>query len=61
MIYKHRTEGISLKGFSNYQNPIELFKDLRHDNIDPKKVLENQIKVKSDLGELKKGIPKSNQ
>ena len=61
MIYKYRTEGISLKDFSNYQNPIELFKDLRDDNIDPKKVLENQIKFKSDLGEIKKGIPKSNR
>ena len=44
MIYKYKTEGISPKYFSNYQNPIELFKDLRDGNIKPKEILKDQIK-----------------
>ena len=43
MIYKYQTEGISPKDFGNYQNPIELFKDLRDGNINPKEVLKDQI------------------
>ena len=54
MIYNYKTEGISLKDFSNYQNPIELFQDLRDDNINPKKVLKDQINFKLDLSEIKK-------
>ena len=45
-IYKYKTEGISPKDFRNYQNPIELFKDLRDGNINPKKVLKEQIYFK---------------
>ena len=35
-IYKYKTEGISPKIFRKYQNAIELFKDLRDGNINPK-------------------------
>ena len=43
-----------LKAFSNYQNPIELLKDLRDGNINPKEVLKDQINYKSDLGGIRK-------
>ena len=49
LIYNYKTKSISLKDFRNYQNPIELFKDLRDDNINPKEVLKDQINFKSDL------------
>ena len=39
LIYKYKNEEISPKIFRNYQNPIELFKDLRDGNIKPKEVL----------------------
>ena len=42
--------------FSNYQNLIDLFKNLR-DNINHKKVLKNKINFKSDLDKIKKGNP----
>ena len=58
-IYKYKTEGRSSKKFRNYQNPIELFKNLRGDNINPKEVLKDQINFKSNLGEIKKENPKS--
>ena len=41
LIYKYKTEGISPNDFRNYQNPIELFKDLRDGNINPKEVLKD--------------------
>ena len=59
MIYKYKTEGISPKDFRNYQNPIELFKDLKDDNINPKEVLKDQINFKPDLREIKKRNKKS--
>ena len=60
LIQKHKTEGRILKDFRNYQNPIELFKDLRDGNINPKEVLRDQINFKSDLSEiLKNSKPKS--
>ena len=43
LIYKYKTEVISPKDYSNYQNPIELFKDLRNGNKNPKEVLKDQI------------------
>ena len=58
LIYKCKNEEISPKEFRNYQNPIELFKDLRDGDINPK-VLKYQINFKSDLGEIKKGNKKS--
>ena len=41
LIYKYKTEGISPNDFRNYQNPIELFKDLRDGNKNPKEVLKD--------------------
>ena len=59
MIYKCKNEGISPKDFRNYQNPIELFKNLTDGNINPNEVSKDQINCKSDLGEIKKGNKKS--
>ena len=59
LIYKFKIEGRILKGFSNYQNPIHLFINLRDDNVNPRKVLKNQNDFKSDLGEIKKENLKS--
>ena len=56
LIYNYKTESISLKDFRNYQNPIQLFKDLRDDNIHPKEVLKDQINFKSDLCKIKSEI-----
>ena len=59
LIDKYKTEGRSPKDFSGYQNPIDLFINLRDGNVNPREVLKNQIDFKSDLGEIKKGNPKS--
>ena len=66
MIYNFKTEGKSLKDFSDYQNPIHLFIHLRDGNVNPREVLKNQIRsisisnFKSDLGDIKRGKSKSN-
>ena len=60
MIYKYKTEGISPKYFRNYQNPIELFKDLGDGSTNPMEVLKDQNNFKSDLGEIKKEIKNQN-
>ena len=39
MIYKYKTEGRSPKDFNNYQNPIDLFINLRDGNVNPRRVL----------------------
>ena len=54
LIYKYETERIIPKDLSNYQNLIDLFINLRDDNINPRELLKNQIKFKSDLSEIKK-------
>ena len=54
-----KMEEMSRKCFRNYQNLIELFKDLTDGNINTKEVLKDQINLKSDLGEIKKGNKKS--
>ena len=46
LMYKYITEGRSPKDFSNYQNLIDLFINLRNGNISPKEILKNQIWVK---------------
>ena len=51
-------EEMSRKCFRNYQNPIELFKDLTDGNINPKEVLKDQINFKSDLDKIKKSKSK---
>ena len=61
LIYNYKTKIISLKDFRNYQNPIELFKDLRDDNINPKEVLKDQINFKSDLCKIEQEIKNQNQ
>ena len=59
LIYKYKTKRISPKDFSNYQNPMELFKDLRDSNINRKEVLKDQINLNPDLDKIKKWNPKS--
>ena len=58
LIRKYKTKGIRLKDFSNYQNVIELFKDLRDGNKNPKEVLIDQMNFKSDLDRIKIGKSK---
>ena len=52
LIYKYRIEGISAKDFSNYQNLLDLFKNLRDGNINTKEVLKNQVNFKLDSGKI---------
>ena len=59
LIYNYKTEGKSLKDFSDYQNPIDLFANLRNGNVNPREVLKNQNDFKSDLSEIKIGNKKS--
>ena len=59
MIYGFKTKGRSSKYFRDYQNPIELFKNLRNGNVKPKEVLKNQMNFKSDLSEIRKEANKS--
>ena len=58
LICKYKTKEIRLKDFSNYQNVIELFKDLRDGNKNPKEVLIDQMNFKSDLDRIKIGKSK---
>ena len=53
LIDKYKAEEISPKDFSNYQNPIDYFINLRDGNINPKQVLKDQINFKSDIGKKK--------
>ena len=59
MIYKYKTEGRSLKDFSNYQNPIDLFINLTDSNVNPRELLKNEIEFKSGLGGRRKENSKS--
>ena len=59
MIYKYKTEGISPKDVSNYQNLIHLFINLRDGNIKSRYLLKNEIKFKLNLSEIKKENQKS--
>ena len=45
-IFNYKTEERSLGDFSVYQNPIDLFKNLRDGNINTKEVLKNKTKLK---------------
>ena len=38
LIYKYKTEGRNPKDFSNYQNLIDLFRNLRDGNVSPREV-----------------------
>ena len=53
-MYKYKTKGMSPKDFSNYQNLIDLFKNSRDGNVNPKQIFKNEINFKSDLGDSKK-------
>ena len=59
LIYECKTEERSPKDFRDYQNPVDLFKNLKDSNVNPREVLKNPINFKSDLGKIKKGNPKS--
>ena len=59
LIYNYKTEGKSPKDFSDYQNPIDVFINLRNGNVNPREVLKNQNDFKSDLSEIKIGNKKS--
>ena len=49
MIYKLKTVGRSSKDFKGYQNPLELFENVKGDDANPKKVYKNWVKFKSNL------------
>ena len=59
LVYIFKTGENELKDFWNYQMPLKLFEDLRDGDTNPKKVLENQARFKSDLNEIKIGGTKS--
>ena len=59
MVYEFKTKGRILKDFSNYQDPIDLFINLRDANVRSRELLKNQNEFKSDLDEIKKRNPKS--
>ena len=42
-IYHFKTESRSPKDFKGYQNSLELFENLRDGDVNPKKVLKNQV------------------
>ena len=48
MIYKYKTESITPKDFSNYQNMVDLFINLRDVHINLKEV----VKIKLTLNEI---------
>ena len=52
----YKAEEKSLKDFRNYENQIELFKNLRDGSLNQREVLKNQTNSKSDVGEIKKEI-----
>ena len=58
LLYRYKTEGITLKYFSKYQIPLGLFINLRDGNIYPREILKDQINLKSDLDKIKKGNKK---
>ena len=57
LIYKYKTESATPKDFSNYQNMVDLFINLRDVHINLMEVVKNQNNFKWDLGEIKKGNP----
>ena len=59
LVYIFKTVENELKDFLNYQMPLKLFEDLRDGHINPKELLKNQARFKSDLSEIKTGGKKS--
>ena len=43
LIYNNKTEGNSLKDFRDYWELLELFENVRNDDVNPREVLKNQI------------------
>ena len=41
--------------------PLKLFEDLKYSYVDPKEVLKNKARFKSDLGEIRRGVGVINQ
>ena len=58
LLYRYKTEEITLKYFSKYQIPLGLFINLRDGNIYPREILKDQINLKSDLDKIRKGNKK---
>ena len=56
LIYKYKIQGRGPKDFGNFQNPIDLFRNLRDCNVNPKDVFKTRIDFKSDIEEIKKEI-----
>ena len=53
LIYVFKTSENDSKDFGNYQMPLKLFDNLRDGDINPKEILQNQARFKSDLSEIK--------
>ena len=43
LIYRYKTEGGCPKDFRNYHNTIELIKNLRYTDLNPRKVLKIKL------------------
>ena len=59
LVYIFKTGLNEPKDFGNYQIPLKLFEDLRDGDTNPKEVLKNQARFKSDLSEIKTGGKKT--
>ena len=52
LVYEFKTGGNNPKEFRNYWAPLKLFNDLRDGNVNPKDILKNQVRFKSDLSDI---------
>ena len=52
-----QTEARIPKYFRNYQNPVELLKNVRDGNVNRRLVLKSQINFKSEIGVTKRRNP----
>ena len=59
LVYIFKTGENESKDFGNYQMPLKLFEDLGDGEINPKEVLKNQARCKSNLSEIKTVSKKS--
>ena len=53
LIYNYKTEGKSPKDFSDYQNLIDLFINLRNGNVNPREVLKTKMTLNQILAKQK--------
>ena len=58
LIYNFKTKEKLPKDFRNYQVSLKLFENLKDGDVDPKEVLKNKLKFKSDLIKIKIGSNK---